>query len=493
MSRLSKIVSYALLVAFGVVASAILTWVVGLIEPKDLGKLGDIAESNRVLSVLVALALVGLAKGLRQYWNVEQTGPGETAEFTPQLRANLLHLLEERYSKCLEDSLEHEVQVQLGMQGRPGVLQPDPSLRLVGEQKDRLLPRGTTVDQLFDSSGGRLLILGQPGAGKTTMMLELAKELVERAEKDEKEPVPVVINLASWTKSEGPLREWLVDALSDTAEVSSRLARTLTGGDDLLLLLDGLDEVKASKRSACVAAINEYLGERAPRVVVCSRTHEYEQSYEESAERLKLEKAAQIEPLTPETFIQALEEVPETDGLRTMLREDDSLRELATTPLMLSVMLLAYRGENPSSIRANRHEERRQALWDDYVVRMIARRQPTEYKPKDILRWLSWLAERMRQEDMTGFIPERMQPSWLTQPSSYTWAVWLAVILASGLIGGLVGGLLPGGSSGLLAAMSVAGVLLYGVSLNKRSIQLQEKVEWSFRRHNLEVVSKMLE
>ena len=380
-------------VAFAVGASALLDVFIELAEPKDLGWLGDIAESIPGLYALaIFVPLSVFAECLLWYWNESD----EATEFTPRRRADLLHLLKGRYKKRLSDSLKHKTELQLEMQDRPGVLQPNASLRLIGERKDRPLPDDMTVHRLFDETSGRLLILGQPGAGKTTMMLELAEELVERA-KEGKEAVPVVVNLASWAKHGGPLQKWLEEeALPDTLNIDSSTARAITQEGDLLLLLDGLDEVKASKRSACIAEINKYLKKHG-RMVVCSRTREYEQS----AERLELEKAAQIEPLTPETFIQELKRVPKTDGLRAMLRKDDALRELATTPLMWSVMLLAYRGERPSSIQANTLEERRQALWDDYVARMIARRQPTEYEPKNILRWLTWLAERMRQEDMT--------------------------------------------------------------------------------------------
>jgi eukaryotic-like serine/threonine-protein kinase len=37
---------------------------------------------------------------------------------------------------------------------------------------------------VFDTVGGGLFILGAPGAGKTTMLLQLAEELLDRAEGD---------------------------------------------------------------------------------------------------------------------------------------------------------------------------------------------------------------------------------------------------------------------------------------------------------------------
>ena len=44
---------------------------------------------------------------------------------------------------------------------------------------------------------------------------------------------------------------------------------------ELLLLLDGLDEVKAEHRNSCVAALNDFHQNYAPEMVVCSRIKDY--------------------------------------------------------------------------------------------------------------------------------------------------------------------------------------------------------------------------
>jgi predicted NACHT family NTPase len=69
---------------------------------------------------------------------------------------------------------------------------------------------------VFDQEGveGRLLILGKPGAGKTTMLLELAKELVQRAEQDLSEPVPILLSLSSWQNDQQSITDWIVAELN---------------------------------------------------------------------------------------------------------------------------------------------------------------------------------------------------------------------------------------------------------------------------------------
>ncbi|MDE5095846.1 MAG: hypothetical protein O4804_16970 [Trichodesmium sp. St11_bin5] len=42
------------------------------------------------------------------------------------------------------------------------------------------------------------MILGEPGAGKTITLLDLARDLVEFAEDDSNYRIPVVLELTSW-------------------------------------------------------------------------------------------------------------------------------------------------------------------------------------------------------------------------------------------------------------------------------------------------------
>jgi predicted NACHT family NTPase len=74
---------------------------------------------------------------------------------------------------------------------------------------------------------GLLLILGEPGSGKTTTLLELAVNLISRANADAKERVPVVLNLSSWKKKQ-PLAEWIARELSE----KYRVPVTLTDEND---------------------------------------------------------------------------------------------------------------------------------------------------------------------------------------------------------------------------------------------------------------------
>jgi hypothetical protein len=129
------------------------------------------------------------------------------------------------------------------------------------------------VKTLYDAAG-LLLILGEPGSGKSTTLLDLARTLLDRAEKDIRERVPIVLNLSTWKKK--PLVEWMSDELSEKYRVPRKIAKSWLQNNYLLPLLDGLDEVATTLQPDCVAAINAFSEEFNPSgLVVCCRLNEY--------------------------------------------------------------------------------------------------------------------------------------------------------------------------------------------------------------------------
>jgi len=211
----------------------------------------------------------------------------------------------------LEQSLHNAALIALGLQEKSSVLS-NPWRLVVQEveQPTRPLSASTHILQVYDDAGGELLILGEPGAGKTTLLLELTRDLLARSQANESEPLPVVFNLSSWAKKRLPLTEWLVEELHDKYDVQHQIGNTWVRNDDLLLLLDGLDEVAPTAREACIDAINLYRQEHSlVPVVVCSRSTEYLHQQTQ----LRLQKAVVIQPLTNEQIDDYLVSIRNTD------------------------------------------------------------------------------------------------------------------------------------------------------------------------------------
>ncbi len=237
----------------------------------------------------------------------------------------------------------------------------------------RPLPAGTHITEVYDAAEGELLILGAPGSGKTTLLLELARDLLSRAEHDEQHPLPVVFNLSSWAMKQQRLADWLVEELTSTYQVPRKLGQALVDDDQILPLLDGLDEVAPRDRTACIESINTYRQEHGllP-LVVCSRSADYLAQ----AARVQLGSAVAVQPLTQQQVDDYLARGGEPLwALRVALQRDAALRELTSTPLMLSILTLTYHGVPVEDLlREASPTDRQRQIFEHYVQRMLRQR-----------------------------------------------------------------------------------------------------------------------
>ena len=177
----------------------------------------------------------------------------------------------------LKHSLYNEVLIRLGLDARPQAVDNRPwklALHQHG-QPDRAIADDIQIGEIFDKMGQQLLILGEPGSGKTTTLLTLADALLARADADMTLPTPVLFNLASWAEKQPQLEEWLSEELNTRYQIPQKIAKQWINDDELLLLLDGLDEVSEANRAACVTAINAFRQKHVVGLAVCSRTTEY--------------------------------------------------------------------------------------------------------------------------------------------------------------------------------------------------------------------------
>jgi hypothetical protein len=317
---------------------------------------------------------------------------------------------------ALERSLPTKAIIELGLEKRSdAVVLPFSSFEELPEESRQILPTGTGATEVFNQIGdGRtLLILGEPGAGKTITLLKLAQNLIARAEEGLSELIPVVFNLSSWGSKRQTIADWLVQELWSKYQVPREVGKGWIKNQKLLLLLDGLDEVKSERREACVEAINQFMQEYGQtELVICSRIADYEAL----SNRLRLRGAIYIRPLTLDQVNQYLDAADaQLKLIKTLLTEDTVLQELAKSPLMLRIITLAYHGKKAEELpQAGSVEARREHLFNAYIEQMFKRKSAHQQYPKDqAMHWLIWLAQRMSQMSQSIFLIEQMQPTWL--------------------------------------------------------------------------------
>ncbi len=391
-------------------------------------------------------------------------------------RANLLILLHKVKTfwieGVLEKSVHNAVLLELGKETKPEAVEhPWEMVLELPDQTNQVLPSGTKIIDIFEKMNRALLLLGEPGSGKTITLLELARDLITRAEADPTQPIPVVFNLSSWIDKRQLFVDWLMVELSIKYQMPKKIGRAWLEDNRILPLLDGLDEVKPENRAACVEAINHF-GETfgLPGRVVCSRIKEYTAL----PVRLKLNGAICLQPLTftqVNNYLQA--DSNKLAALSSTLRKDEALQELAHSPLMLNIMSLAYQDLPIDDLACevlDTEGDRRKHLFDTYISRMFLRKGKSErfYSKDQTIHWLSWLAQKMTEHFQTVFLIEGIQPSWIRSS-------WQRLTYSFGLFA--IGGLGVGLSAGVFWFMR--GIVLEdNVGSYKISIWLTAGLIW---------------
>ena len=259
----------------------------------------------------------------------------------------------------------------------------------------------------FPEKENRVLILGDPGSGKTTTLLKLTEKLCDSAVHDDNAVIPILVNLSHWALSRDnggndvqprsgrflfagrlfsarkqkkmSFEEWLVHMLVhfDGAGVDRENAAKWVEKRNVALFLDGFDEAREDVKLDVVEALRKYITtDYNLTVAVCCRTLDYNAFYQSANIGLPLQAAVRIQPLTPEQINGYLDKAKAAE-LKKLMEVDSELMKMAENPLNLSIMTLTY-GDGcappPRFDGLLSKTFRRRHLFSSYVTSMMQRK-----------------------------------------------------------------------------------------------------------------------
>ncbi|MBD2004033.1 MULTISPECIES: NACHT domain-containing protein [Cyanophyceae] len=419
--------------------------------------------------------------------NNAETSSNMPEAISQRWRQELLAIMLTDVTVRMEDSLHDDQLIPLLMEdqreevGRPPEVtvnaKPSPAwweklpkfIRVTAESEP-----GKKIIDVFerDDIAGRLLILGAPGSGKTTMLLELAQDLITAAQQQPEKPIPVIFELSSWKDDKQAIADWLVADLKFRNNIPEAITREWLETGKLLPLLDGLDELQ-SRQGKGIARINKFLQttSRLSQIVVCCR----EEEYKAGEEILTLRGAVCLKPLEDNQIKGYLQRLNCGHLWQGIQHDPDGLLALAKMPLFLHLIPVAYpngleskakRFNSPAELEVYQ-EKCRKDLFDAYIKRRLELPHNYQgYKPKDSKRWFIWLAKTLKKQQQTEFFIEKIQPEFLLLTKNQLMTIlFIETIyrLINGVFFGLSGGLIYTVRSALIDGLNQA--LIGGIEI----------------------------
>jgi hypothetical protein len=270
-----------------------------------------------------------------------------------------------------------------------------------------------SLRDLFDRAGEDLVLLSEPGMGKSVQLARLARELAEQglayetptAARPRSTSIPVLVSLSTYRGE--PLQEWLAAEINRSYGVPRVLVAEWITANALVPLLDGLDQVPQEYRRECAKQIRR-LREHCSGLVVTCRSRDRDLAMD-----IKAACCARLEPPSHSQILRYLNSAPEAMAdVRTALDADPSLWELVKSPLILAVIRHTYADRPATELRGPGTSQQREArILDAYVRRMLERR-PSRYSSARTLQWLTWLARTLRDRGEDVLYLDRLDNTW---------------------------------------------------------------------------------
>jgi hypothetical protein len=244
---------------------------------------------------------------------------------------------------------------------------------------------------------GRMVIVGEPGGGKTSAAVLLMLALYDTERRDGR--IPVLLPLASWDPVATPIERWMAGQLVTTYGVPPNVARGLVERGRILPILDGLDEVAEPLRSAALTGLRALT--TAPLVLTC-RTGEYAQAVTAGVlvgaavvEMAPVDATAAAAYLTQSGTADTTRWEPVITALR--LGTGNPCQQALRNPLMLSLARIVYQAPSadPAELTTYTTIAQVEDRLLDGLLPAVYGHEVTDTTAEQARRWMSFLARHL--------------------------------------------------------------------------------------------------
>jgi hypothetical protein len=358
---------------------------------------------------------------------------------------------------------------------------------------------------------GRMVILGEPGSGKSMIAQWLTVQLLESH--PEMTLVPVFLSLATWNP-ETPLEEWAAAEMAQTypslrevVQATGNTERTrayqLIAGKRVLMVLDGLDEMARANQPEALRQLSRFATNGQHFVVTC-RTTDYIRIVFRAGAPLAKTPVIALGSLAMDDVIQYLKDTllkgPAAQRwdrlLEYLVTEPDGPLAIAmTSPLVVWLVRTNYRrpDTDPDKLfELGSAEEITDFLLDELVdavySEVVIRKNGGEYpalkaegrkiQQDRLVYFADYLSTQLRKVDGKDADENRLDIEWWYLPRVVPrWFTGGTVGLISGCLLGASAGLAAADKFGHSAGLVVGAVLAIVVAVHAglTSVRWQEE------------------